>query len=517
MKPGNNPVEQLKEKKDGLDILEEIEELAARHGGWETLDPGDRERLKWIGAFFRKPTPGRFMMRIRITNGQATSLQLRTLADLSRRLGNGVLDLTTRQQVELRAINIQDVPQILQALKGVDLSSLQTGMDNVRNVNCCPLAGLIPTELFDASPVGAEYTRIFLGNKAFTNLPRKFNVAITGCLENCTHSETQDLAMTPAVRAADDRVGFNVAVGGKMGSGGMTVAQPLNVFVEPHEAAALAAEITLLFRDEGRREQRTKARLAFLLQEWGAPRFRAALEERWRRPLLPAQRDVRLPSTTDHLGVHAQKQPGLFSVGLCVPTGRLTGNQMVELARLAEEYGSGEVRLTTQQNAVLVNVPEPKASALLAEPLLRTFSPEAHPFLRGLLTCTGTDYCNLALIETKAIGKRLADSMAERISYKEPVSINWSGCPAGCGNHQAADIGFQGAKARVDGQVVDAVSIFVGGRTGTESRAGERIMELVPVDMLEELMPVLLKHLETLKKVRRDHEAEERILMVPAL
>jgi len=517
MKPGNNPVEQLKEKKDGLDILEEIEELAARHGGWETLDPGDRERLKWIGAFFRKPTPGRFMMRIRITNGQATSLQLRTLADLSRRLGNGVLDLTTRQQVELRAINIQDVPQILQALKGVDLSSLQTGMDNVRNVNCCPLAGLTPTELFDASPVGVDYTRIFLGNKAFTNLPRKFNVAITGCLENCTHSETQDLAMTPAVRAADDRVGLNVAVGGKMGSGGMTVAEPLNVFVEPHEAAALAAEITLLFRDEGRREQRTKARLAFLIQAWGVERFRSALEERWRRPLLPAQRDVRLPSATDHLGVHAQKQPGLFTVGLCVPTGRVTGDQIAELAGLAEEYGSGEVRLTTQQNAVLVNVPESKVPALLAEPLLHTFSPEPHPFLRGLVTCTGTDYCNLALIETKAIGKRLADSLAASISYKEPISIHWSGCPAGCGNHQAADIGFQGAKARVDGQVVDAVSIFVGGRTGTAPRAGEKILELLPVDLLEQVMPVLLKHLDTLKKVRRDHEAEERVLMVPAL
>jgi ferredoxin-nitrite reductase len=516
MKPGNNSIEQYKAEKDGLDILEEIEELAARHGGWETMAPGDRERLKWIGTFFRKPTEGRFMMRIRITGGQASSVQLRALAEISRRLGNGVLDLTTRQQVELRAIKIQDVPQILQALKGVDLSSLQTGMDNVRNVNCCPLAGLTPTELFDASPVGAEYTRIFLGNKAFTNLPRKFNVTITGCLENCAHSETQDLAMTPAVRAADERAGFNVAVGGKMGSGGMTVAQPLDAFVEPHEAAALAAEITLLFRDEGRREQRTKARLAFLLQEWGVERFRAVLEERWGRPLQRAQRDVRLPGTTDHLGVHAQKQPGLFSVGLCVPTGRLSDGQMAELAALAEEYGSGEVRLTTSQDAILVNVPDAKMPALLAEPLLRRFSPEPHPFLRGLVTCTGTDYCNLALIETKAIGKRLSETMAGRLNYKQPISINWSGCPAGCGNHQAADIGFQGAKARVDGQVVDAVNIFVGGRRGTDPRAGEKVMELVPLDRLEQVMPVLLKQLDTLKKVRKDHEADERALMVPA-
>ena len=182
MRPGNNPIERHKAEKDGLDILEEIEELAAQHGGWETLDPGDLERLKWIGAFFRKPTPGQFMMRVRITNGQATSSQLRVLAVIARRLGNGVLDLTTRQQIQLRAIRIKDVPQIVQALRGVDLTSLQTGMDNIRNVNCCPLAGLIAAELFDASPVGSEYTELFLNNKEFSNLPRKFNVTITGCL-----------------------------------------------------------------------------------------------------------------------------------------------------------------------------------------------------------------------------------------------------------------------------------------------------------------------------------------------
>ena len=154
MRPGNNPVEKVKAEKDGLDILEEIEELAANHGGWETLDPGDRDRLKWIGTFFRKPTPGQFMMRIRITNGQTTSGQLRTLAEIARRLGNGTLDITTRQQVQLRAINIGAVPEILEALQGVDLNSFQTGMDNIRGVNCCPMSGLTAEELFDARPSG---------------------------------------------------------------------------------------------------------------------------------------------------------------------------------------------------------------------------------------------------------------------------------------------------------------------------------------------------------------------------
>ncbi len=516
MKPGNNPIERYKTEKDGLDILDDIEELAAHHGGWETMDPGDRERLKWIGAFFRKPTPGRFMMRIRITNGQATSQQLRALGTIANRLGNGILDITTRQQIELRAVKIKDVPEILEMLQGMDLTSLQTGMDNIRNVNTCALAGLTARELFDASSVGAEFTRIFLGNKAFTNLPRKFNVTITGCLENCTHTETQDLGMTPAVREADATPGFNVAVGGKMGSGGMVVAQPLDVFVQPQEAARLAAEVVLLFRDEGVRDQRTKARLAFLIQDWGIERFRATLEQRWGRPLEKAQRDVRFAKASDHLGVHPQKRAGLSSVGLCVTTGRVTTGQLEELARLAEEYGTGQVRLTTGQNAILVNVPDAKLPRLLAEPLLKELSPEPHPFFRGLVTCTGTDYCNLALIETKEIGKRLAEGLAKSYGASGPVTMHWSGCPAGCGNHQAADIGFQGAKARVNGVVVDAVSIFVGGRTGTDPKPGEKIMELVPVELLDSVIPVILKNLELLRTIRRDHAAEERVLMVPA-
>ena len=516
MQPGNNPIERYKAERDGLDILGEIEELAASHGGWETIAPRDRERLKWIGTFFRKPTPGRFMMRIRITGDQTTAAQLGALAVIGERLGDGVLDLTTRQQIELRGIEIRDVPQIMDALEGADLSSLQTGMDNIRGVTCCPLAGVTPHELFDASPAGAEYTRVFVGNREFTNLPRKFNVAITGCLENCTQTETQDVGMTPAIRRSDGQHGFNVVVGGKMGSGGMVVGQPLDVFVERHEAAALAAALTLLFRDEGSRDQRTKNRLAFLVQDWGIDRFRDVLERRWGRPLAHAQEDARQHGETDHLGVQRQAQSGLYSVGLCVPTGRVNSTQLAEVARLSELYGSGDVRLTTSQNPILINVPAASLPELLEEPLLRELSPAPHPYLRGLVTCTGTDYCNLALIETKRIGKQLAEAMAADAPNAAPLRMHWSGCPAGCGNHQAADIGFQGAKARVGDQIVDAVSVFVGGRAGADSRPGDRIMELVPVDMLPALMPVLLKNLDMLKKIRKEPDDADRVLMVPA-
>jgi len=512
----NNPIEVYKKEKDGLDILQDIQKLAVSHDGWETIDPGDRERLKWIGTFFCKPTPGQFMMRIRIPNGHATAAQLHLLATLSRQLGNCILDFTTRQQIELRAVKICDVPQILEALEGVDLTSLQTGMDNVRNTTCCPLAGLTRRELLDASHASVEFTRMFLNNKDFSNLPRKFNVNITGCLENCTNTETQDIAMTPAIRYSDRAPGFNVAVGGKMGSL-MKIAQPLDVFVEPQEAAWLAAEITILFRDEGFRDVRTRGRLFFLIEEWGTERFRKVLQERCGKTLEKAQQEARLPDKTGHGGIHPQQQPGLVSVGLCVPAGRLSSNQTDELAYLAERYGSGHLRLTTDQNVILVNVPEARLSSLLSEHILRHFSPDPHPFLGGLVTCTGADYCKLSQIETKNIGLRLAEEMTRRFPEAPPVTMHWSGCSAGCGNHQAADIGFQGVKAQLNGEVTEAVSIFVGGRSGIDPKPGERIVELLPVSLLNEAVPSILKNLNVLTKVIRPRIGEKRILMVPAL
>ena len=490
-----NPVERIKNEKPGLDILDEIHLLAAQHGGWETIEPGDRERLKWIGTFFRKPTPGRFMMRLRITNGHLTSSQLGSLAELSRRLGSGVMDLTTRQQIELRDIQIGDVPKILETLRDIDLSSLQTGMDNVRGANTCALSGLTPNELFDAAPVGVRFTRMFLGNREYANLPRKLNVAFTGCRDNCIHAETQDIAMTPAWGPVG-LAGFNVAAGGKMGSGGKTIARPLDVFVNPAEAARLAATITLMFRDAGSREKRTRARLAFLLEDWGVEKFRSVLEDRWGGPLQPAGKDARSRNHADHLGVNPQKQAGLYSVGLCVPTGRTCADDMTELAQLADVYGSGGIRLTVDQNAIITGVPGARISKLLEESLLSRLSPQPAPLMRGLVSCTGNDYCNLALIETKSVSQRVVQALDTLYPDAAPLRMHWSGCPAGCGNHHAADIGFQGGKTRFEGEVVDAVTIFAGGSTGPGTRPARKVAEQVPVSTLGTVMPTLIEKLK---------------------
>ncbi|HVR24346.1 MAG TPA: ferredoxin--nitrite reductase [Candidatus Polarisedimenticolia bacterium] len=507
MRTGSNAVEATKASVggDGLRVREQLPRLVGQ--GYESLTNSEKDLLKWVGVFFRKPTPGKFMMRVRMPNGFTSSIQLRAIADLSRRLGNCVLDITTRQQIQLRGFELGSVTEIWEKLRGVDLYSLQTGMDNVRNISGCALSGLTLNELFDASLVVAELDTILVGkngNPEFTNLPRKFNITITACVQNCTHDESQDVALVPAMRR--DRVGFNVLVGGKMGSGGFTIASPLDVFVWIPKAAQLVAALVGIFRDHGPRDARSKCRFAFLIEEWGLARVREEVSRRVDHYLEPAGRDVRSQYHSDHLGITPQKQPGYRSVGLCVPMGRLYPDQMHEMARLAEEYGNGEIRLTTGQNAILANVPDDRLDSLLQEDLLDELSPHPSRFHRKMVACTGTDYCNLAQIDTKGQAAELSRLLDEKLGTVGPaVSLHWSGCPAGCGNHQAADVGFRGFKARVDGKTVDAVAIYKGGRTGPEAVEGKEIMGLVPLgENLPDLVAKLIECLDPEAGAPRD-------------
>jgi ferredoxin-nitrite reductase len=497
-----NKIEELKARKDGLDVGADIPRYARL--GLESIEEGDLDRLKWWGVFIRKQTPGHFMMRLRIPNGVTTAGQLRAIGGLANRMGRGLVDITTRQQVQLRWIRIQDVPEILDRLLDVGLVTLQTGMDNIRNIIGCPAFGLTPNEVLDASPVARAFTAMFVGNKAYTNLPRKFNVGITGCRENCTHSETQDIALVPAVKTSglDEVKGFNVLVGGKNGSGGYRVASSLNVFVRPEEAAEICSAIVLVFRDHGSRDARNKIRLAFLLDEWGEARFRQAVEARVGRRLEKAGADQRLAQSTDHVGVFRQKQPGLNYVGLLVPVGRVTGDQLVELARLSEQYGTGESRLTVDQNVIVPNVPDARLGQMTAEPLLRTLRYDPPGVLRGLVSCTGVEFCNLAVIETKSRALEVARALERKVPATKAVRIHWSGCPAGCGNHTVADIGLLGTRTKVDGKVVDAVDVFMGGASGPQASQGVKVLESVPCDELPRVLEGLVRFGE-FDRVRR--------------
>jgi ferredoxin-nitrite reductase len=497
-----NKIEALKAERNGLDVRDAIARYAQT--GWESITEDDVQRLKWYGLFLRNPTPGFFMIRVRIPNGMTSSYQLRALATIAKTHGNGVIDLTTRQQVQLRHIPIDSVPTIFNALDAVGLTTLQTGMDNIRNIMGCPVAGLSPTEIFDASTVVKALTDHFVGNREFTNLPRKFNVVVTGCPENCLHAETQDLALIPAEYHVGDQKdsGFNVLVGGKLGSGGYRIASPLNVFVRPAEAVEICAAIILLYRDFGNRELRTQNRLAFLIDEWGEARFRAELETRLGRTLLPAGADLRKLGRNEHGGVFRQKQQALNYVGLKVAVGRISAEHVLEIAALAERYGTGEIRISPSQALIVTNIPDRRLGNFLEEPLLTALPYNASEVFKGLVSCVGNDYCNLAVIETKSRALMVAKHLEGSVKGVKPITMHWSGCPAGCGNHLVADIGLLGKRVKVDGEVIDAVDVYVGGRSGPNPKIAVKILEDVPCDRLPAVLEGLVPY-HTREKLHR--------------
>ncbi|MFS8872221.1 ferredoxin--nitrite reductase [Synechococcus sp. R50.1] len=488
-----NQFERLKSEKDGLAVKAELEAFARM--GWENIPEDDRDhRLKWLGIFFRKRTPGQFMLRLRLPNGILTSGQMRMLGAIIHPYGEqGVADITTRQNLQLRGIPIEEMPQILGYLKEVGLTSIQSGMDNVRNITGSPLAGIDPDELIDVRGLTRKVQDMVTnngeGNPSFSNLPRKFNIALCGCRDNSVHAEINDLAFVPAFK--NGRLGFNVLVGGFFSARRCAEAIGLDVWVDPRDVVPLCEAVLLVYRDHGLRANRQKARLMWLIDEWGLEKFRAAVERQTGHPLLrAAEKDEVVWHKRDLLGVHAQKQPGLNFVGLHVPVGRLNALEMMELARLAEVYGSGELRLTVEQNVLIPNVPDSRVAPLLKEPLLKKFSPNPGPLQRGLVSCTGNQFCNFALIETKNRAVALMEELEAELEIPQTVRIHWTGCPNSCGQPQVADIGLMGTTARKDGRVVEAVDIYMGGEVGKDAKLGECVRKGIPC---EDLKPVLVE------------------------
>jgi ferredoxin-nitrite reductase len=488
-----NKIEVLKAEKDGLDIKEDIARYAEL--GWEAIPEEDIQRLKWYGLFLRNPTPGYFMIRVRIPGGRTTSVQIRALAHLANTYGNGVLDLTTRQQIQLRQLRIEHVPEIFRQMEEAGLCSLQTGMDNVRNIMTCPVAGLTAQEQFDATDLVKRLTQELVGNREYSNLPRKFNIAITGCLDNCLHLETQDLALVPATVEGQDRalIGFNLLAGGKLGSGGYRIATPLDVFVTLQEVVAVTGAILRVFRNHGCRESRTTARLAFLLDDWGEERFRMEVQREVGWELSRAGTDARKHAVNDHMGVYRQKQHGLNYVGLKIPVGRIHADDLQEIAGLADTYATGELHLAANQAVIMPNVPDRVLGDLTEEPLLKRFVYNPTPVQKGLVSCVGSDYCNLAVIESKSRAVETAKRVEAMIGTEmKPITMHWSGCPAGCGNHLVADVGLLGKKIKIKGQVVEAVDVFVGGRSGPDPKPAVKLLEDVPCEMLAEVLSGIL-------------------------
>ncbi|MBA3791914.1 MAG: ferredoxin--nitrite reductase, partial [Rubrobacter sp.] len=429
-----NKVEKIKLQRHPLEVQQAIIDTYSKDLSAMDEIPGEIERLKWVGIYPQKQGGDAFMMRVKVPGGVLTPEQTKVIGKIAvdfangpitnPHFGNNFLDLTTRQDVQMHWLKMGDIPEIWRRLEEAGITTVQACGDSARNVLCCPVSGLDHEEVIDAYPVARAINDYFTGNREYANLPRKFKMSVTGCLEDCAQAEINDIGLLPA-RLEDGTIGFNLRVGGGL-SDGPRMASDIDVFVRPEEAVEITRGIAQVFGELGDRENRWTARMRYLVQKIGPEAFREELQKRVSVELTPAGEDLTKHYRGDHVGVHAQKD-GLYYVGLNIPVGRMSGEQFVEAGRLAEVYGS-EVRLATDQNLVITGVPEGRIDDLLAEPLLERFSPTPGAFERGVVACTGSEFCRFGIVETKIRAVEWAREMDERVGDvgQEAVRMHFS-------------------------------------------------------------------------------------------
>ncbi len=555
-------VERLKREKNAWDHLDEIRAFARQ--GHDSIP------AEWLSTYFRtwgiytqgdgngvvggaggegKATPY-FMMRIRIPNGLLTSDQLHTIANLSSEHGNGVADITVRQNIQLHWIRIESIPEILERLYAVGLTTTGACGDVARNITGCPLAGVHSHELADVRPLIQALDKELGGNPEFYNLPRKFKITVTACPDWCSYPEINDIALIATRRprtstqhhsgtstenrhskqseesllsssqlTADSEVGFSLRVAGGL-STQPHLAVPLNAFVHYEQAIPVVRAITEVFRESTvLRQSRDKARLKYLFLEhnWTADSFLAAIEERLGYALEPAAPSVPPAQIhRDHLGVTLQKQPSLFSIGASVIRGRITPAQLHLAADLAERYGDGHVRNTPMQNLLLVNIGGLNVPTVIAELRAAGLPVETSSFVRGTVACTGSEFCKLALTETKSYARWLTEQLDERFpNYQQDLRLHITGCPNSCGQHWIADIGIEGKKIKSNGKMIDAYYFCVGGSVGQIASIARPVGYRCPADEVPDAITRLLEYFhdqrepsEPLQKFLARHNTE---------
>jgi sulfite reductase (ferredoxin) len=532
-------VERFKREKNPWECLQEVREFA-RYGYTAIPEAWIKTYFRWWGVYTQGDGVGvtggaggegkavpYFMLRIRLANGFVTSRQLRTIANLSDKYARGSADITVRQNIQLHWITIQDLPDVLEALFDAGLTSRSTCGDVTRNITGCPLAGLDAHELCDASPLVFQADQLLAGAEEFYNLPRKYKISISGCRDWCCYPEINDLAFTAAVRDANGKkeVGFSVRIGGGL-STDPHLAVRLNAFVGWEQVLPVAKAVSEIFRDSaGLRENRERARLKFLFLQhgWTAQSFLEEVERRLGYKLEHAvPEDVPSDVYRDHAGVHLQKQPGLCYVGAAVLGGRVTPQQMRVAADLAERYGSGELRTTNTQNLVIVNVPQIQVDDVvkaLDGAGLHVFS---SAFWRGAVACTGSEFCKLAITETKSFTRWLVEELEERLpAFDQQLKLNITGCPNSCGQHRIADIGLEGKKIKLNGTLEDAYYFCLGGAVGQHAGFGRPVGYRCPAaEVPEAIERVLRMYLltrysgENLREFFRRHsDAELRMFL----
>lgn len=514
-------------EKDGtaawVDVYEYARKIRQGEMTWEEVEKNDLDtRLKFVGMLHRgKRTPGQFMMRLKVPNGIVNSDQMRFYADSVEKYGEGgVVDITTRQNIQLRGVKIEDAPDIIDGLHARNQTTFQSALDSVRNVVGSPLAGIDDQELVDTRMLANALNDLISldpvtqtrGNPTWANLPRKFNIAISGSRDDYAHTHINDIGLQAVPHAETGEMGFNVVLGGYMSIKRVAESVDSGMWIpaDRESVVTLCEAILRIFRDESDRKDRQKARLMWLVEKYGVESFKDAVireVESYNRGVKIYDHQPRPTDTFERrelLGVHPQKQAGKMRVGILVPAGRLSPTECREIADLADKYSQGEIRLTVEQNVILPNVDESKVDELLNEaPLSKGNRLMVNPgMIEGnLVSCTGAQFCGLALIETKANAESIVRKLESLVSVDRPIRVHWTGCPNSCGQVQVADIGIMGAPAKkeINGKkmAVPGCKIFVGGKIGEESHlAMDPVREGVPLDE-EDLIPVLVEILKT--------------------
>ncbi len=504
-------VERLKSEKNPWEGLQEVRRFAGE--GFSSIPP------EWLGTYFRwwgvytqgdgtgvvggKSGEGKalpfFMVRIRIPNGLLNAQQLRTIANLSDRYARGIADLTVRQNIQLHWVTIEALPELMEALWASGLNTMGACGDVTRNITGCPLAGVDANELVDASSLALEATRMLVGHSDFYNLPRKFKIAITGCHVWCAYPEINDIGLTAISRVVGGKseTGFSLRVGGGL-SAEPHLAVRLNAFVRWGQVLPVIKAIAELFRDcPTLREHRERARLKFLFlrEGWTADDFQREVEKRLGYRLDPAVEE-NAPNDVyrDHVGIHPQKQPALYCIGASVLRGRISAQQMRAAADLADRLADGKLRTTNMQNLLIVNVPQER-TGLLAEEMDAIGLPVGgSPFWRGAIACSGTEFCKLAITETKSFSRWLVEELDERLpGFDQDLKLHVTGCPNSCGQHWIADIGIEGKKMKLEGRLVDAYYFCLGGAVGLHQATARPVGYRCPASDVPDAIARLLR------------------------
>ncbi|MFE9954294.1 nitrite/sulfite reductase [Micromonospora sp. NPDC005299] len=475
-----NPNERMKKDDDPLNVRARIENIYA-HRGFASIDPQDlRGRFRWWGLYTQRRAGidgGRtavlepheledefFMLRVRVDGGELSLAQLRVVADISREFARDTADITDRQNIQYHWIRVEDMPEIWRRLEAVGLQTTEACGDCPRVVLGSPVAGVARDEVLDPTPAVDEIVRRYVGDKAYSNLPRKFKTSISWLVD--TPYEANDIAFL-GVEHPDHGPGFDVWVGGGLSTNPM-LAKRLGVWVPLAEVPDVWAGVVGIFRDFGYRRLRNRARLKFLVADWGVAKFREVLEKEYLgRALLDGPAATLPAKPVDHIGVHPQRDGDNY-VGAAPVVGRVSGTQLARLADVAEAHGSGRVRLTPYQKLLVLDVAPERTDSLVAE--LRGIGLEARPsaWRRGTMACTGIEFCKLAIVETKRRGEELVARLEERLrDFDADISIHLNGCPNACARTQVADIGLKGQLVvGPDGRQVEGFQVHLGGGLG---------------------------------------------------